>query len=62
MTKDIITRVSVKFEEELKEIKKDRINKGINKKKISNRAITDLITKHNLWPQIKEDIVNYNEE
>lgn len=53
-------RSSIEFDEEIKDMQKQRIMKGIDN--ISNikstRRITLGITRHKLFPQIKEDIIN----
>ena len=61
--KDIIEnktiRVDPTFESEIEDIKKKRLENKMDVKKVSNRAITSLIPKHNFWKRIKEDIINF---
>ncbi len=54
---NVTTRIHPDFKEELIQIKKERIERGIDEKKKSDRAITKLITKHNYWENIKEDMI-----
>lgn len=49
-------RIGVKFNKEIEEIKKDRLDSGIDKKRKSTRKLTNLIITHNSWPYIKEDL------
>ncbi len=53
------TRIDPRFNKELEEIKKERLKRKIDKKKVSSRAITSLIPKHKLWEKIKRDILEY---
>lgn len=52
-------RVDPRFKNEMEEIKKERLDRKIDKKKVSSRAITSLIPRHKLWKKIKEDIIEY---
>lgn len=61
-SKDIITRVSYKFKEELNKIKDERIEKGIDKNKKSDNYLTNLLIKHLNWPIIREDMINYEKD
>lgn len=56
---DITIRVGTTFREELEEIKRRRIESGIDKCKKSDRILTSLIVKHNLWKEIKEEMIEY---
>lgn len=59
---NVTTRIHPDFKEELLEIKKERIENGMDKKKKSDRVITKLIIKHNSWEDIKEDIIEAENE
>lgn len=50
-------RVGKNFNEQIKDIKKERLNRKIDKEKISSSKITSLIPKHKDWKQVKEDII-----
>ena len=58
--KDIQIRVGLNFNNRLEEIKKkvDKLKKY--KKRMSNAMITNLIPKHDNWPKIEEDLINYD--
>lgn len=56
---NVITRIGEEFSKELEEIKKIRIEEGIDKKKKSLRALTNLIITHEGWAKIKEDIIKW---
>ena len=63
--KDKTIRIDPRFNNEIQEIKKERLDNKIDKKKVSDRAITSLIPRHKLWARIKRDILEYrfkNEE
>ncbi|KKK78254.1 hypothetical protein LCGC14_2845390 [marine sediment metagenome] len=57
--KDKEIRVDERFNNELEEIKGERLKKLIDTKKTSNRKITSMIPKHDLWIRIKRDIINH---
>ncbi len=62
---DKTIRVDTRFNKEIGEIKKARLDSKIDEKKTSDRAITSLIPRHKLWAKIKKDILGYrfkNEE
>lgn len=54
---DHMTRVGTEFNKELELIKEARINTGIDKKKKSTRKLTDMIIKHENWPEIRKDLI-----
>lgn len=63
MNKEIQTvtaRIGLDFAEEMEEIKKERINRGIDKKRKSTKRLTNLLTKHKAWEKIKEDTIEVN--
>lgn len=53
------TRIDKNFSDELEDIKDKRMKEGKDKKRISDRMITNLIPKHNHWKEIKKDIINF---
>lgn len=57
MKKEKITRIDAKFYAELEEIRKRRLESGIDKIKIPDRKLTALIAKHKCWKQIKDEMV-----
>lgn len=57
-TKGAMQRIGDNFKKEIDNINKERIKRGIDKRNKSVRKITDLITRHNSWPIIKEEIIN----
>jgi hypothetical protein len=54
-----IQRIGENFNNELEKIKDKRLSMGIDKFRASTRKLTDLIIKHNLWIEIREDLLNY---
>lgn len=52
-------RIGDKFNKEIEEIKQIRIKSGKDNKKKSTRTLTNLITKHSRWPEIKRDMVKF---
>lgn len=54
---NITARIGETFNKEIEEIKKKRLELGVDKKKKSTRRLTDLIVKHNSWPIIKREMV-----
>ena len=57
-----ITRIDQRLDEEMEDIRRLRKELGIDKTKISDRAITNLIVRHKLWKRIKQDIITYEDE
>lgn len=55
--KDVITRIGSAFNKEIENIKRQRLEEGVDKKKKSTRALTDLIITHEDWPKIKKDTI-----
>lgn len=55
-----ITRISPRLEAELKEIQQARKDSGTDKATTSINDLTGLIVKHNSWPLIKKEIIDYN--
>lgn len=60
--KNVTARIGDEFEKELEEIKKERLKRGVDKKKKSTRRLTNLLVKHRDWPTIKEDTIEVNLE
>ena len=58
-TKSKLVRIGEIFIAEIEDIKRIRLEKGIDKKKKSTRRLTNLIIKHQGWKKIKEDTINY---
>lgn len=57
--KNSTTRIDVKFNNELEEIKDQRLERKIDKNRISSNKITSLIPRHKRWEKIKEEIIEY---
>ena len=57
--KNSTTRIDVRFNKELENIKDQRLKRNIDKKRISSNKITSLIPRHKKWEKMKEDIVDY---
>ena len=58
---DVQIRVDTRFCEWIKEIKKERLDRGIDKIKSSDRYITSLIVRHLQIKILKEDIITHEE-
>lgn len=56
----ILGRLDPAFQRELDEIKDKRIEKGIDKVRKSNRALTAILLRHSSWAKIKEDAITYD--
>ena len=56
-SKNVTARIGEDFSNEIEDIKKARIESGIDKKKKSTRKLTNLITRHRDWKKIKEDTI-----
>jgi len=54
------SRIEEEFNKQLEEIKKARIDNGLDKTEKSTRILTDLIVKHNSWESIKHELIGYN--
>ncbi len=55
-------RIGEDFNREIEEVKKERIDLGIDKKKKSTKTLTNLIIKHKGWAKIKKDTIELNLE
>lgn len=51
-------RIGKKFSDEVEEIRKERMKRGLDKKKRSVGFLTNVITHHDSWKDIKEDTIN----
>ena len=60
MAQNKIVRVSEKFNAEMGDIQKKRVENGLDEQEVSKPRVSDLIRKHNAWPQMKQDIINFN--
>jgi hypothetical protein len=56
---DTLTRIDCILKEEMRDIKKRRLEEGRDDIKLSDRIISALIVKHNAFPRIKEDAIKY---
>lgn len=57
-----MARIGERFREEMEEIKKERLVRGKSKEKMGTSKITNLITRHKLWNNIKTDLINADEK
>ena len=55
----VTVRISKAFINDLNSIQEERLNSGIDKKKRSIRALTELLTNHNYWLVIERDIIAF---
>ncbi len=55
--KEKTTRINQLLVDELDFIRKKRLESKIDHKKIGDRKLTGLIVKHDLWPEMKADII-----
>ena len=60
--KNVTARIGEDFSREMEEIKKERVDRGIDKKKKSTRRLTNLMVKHKHFQKIKEDTIEINLE
>jgi len=60
--KNVTARIGKDFSKELEDIKKERVDRGIDKKKKSTRRLTNLMVKHKHFQKIKEDTIEINLE
>lgn len=58
LKKNHTTRVGENFHDHMKNMREMRLKIKKDKVKIPIRVLTDLIVKHNHWPQMKADIIN----
>lgn len=63
MKRQKTTRISEDFSKDLDKIRKERLKLGKDKKKLSDRKITQLITKNKYWKDvIIKETINLNPE
>lgn len=55
-------RIGEDFNREIEDIKKARIELGIDKKKKSTKTLTNLLIKHKNWDKIRKDTIELNLE
>ena len=55
-------RVGFKFYKELENIKDKRLRNGKSKERVSTEKITNMITKHESWEGIRDDIIKSTQE
>lgn len=55
-------RMGEDFSKEIENIKQERLDKGIDKKRKSTKKLTNLIVKHKAWEKIKKDTIEINLE
>lgn len=55
--KNVTSRIGKEFNDELEDIKEERLKRKIDKKRKSTRRLTNLIIKHRDWKKIKEDTI-----
>lgn len=60
MTKNITVRIDPKFNDELEDIKKKRLERKTDKKRISVRKLTSLIPRYKKWGKMKEEMIDYS--
>lgn len=58
MSSGRIQRIDEDFMEELEDIKIERIQRGVERRMISNVRITNAIIRHPEWKKMKDDIIN----
>ena len=60
--KNVTARIGDDFSRELEFIKKERVDRKIDKKKKSTKKLTNLIVKHSGWEKIRADTIEVNLE
>ncbi len=58
MIKGRIMKTADKFFDSIKDIKLERVRNGLDKKFKGDIRITEAISRHNLFPQIKKDVIS----
>ena len=59
-SKNHTVRIGDNFFKEIDIIKKERLNLGNDKKRRSTRSLTNLIVRHDYWPEIRQAMINLN--
>ncbi|KKM84189.1 hypothetical protein LCGC14_1301720 [marine sediment metagenome] len=57
--RDIVRRIGREFSDKLEDIKKKITKLRKVKRRISNGDITNMIIKHESWPEVEEDLINH---
>ena len=55
-----LQRIGEVFDKEIEDIKTQRLLLGLDKKKKSTRALTDLLVTHTQWSTIKDEMVRFD--
>ena len=56
------SRIGEKFYKEVETIKDKRLRNGKDKDRMSTKIITNLIVRHNSWPDISKKLIEADEE
>lgn len=56
------SRIGIRLYNEVEDIKDKRLRNGKSKERVATEKITNLITRHKLWPEIKQEIIDADEE
>ena len=56
------SRIGEKFHLEVEKIKDARLRNGKSKDRVSTEKLTNLVTRHNLWPEILTSLIDASEE
>ena len=59
---NVTARIGEEFDKQVKEIKDERISRGIDTTRKSTREITNVMTRHRDFNKIKEDTIKLNLE
>ncbi len=62
MDKGKQSRIGEKFYKEVELIKDKRLRNGKDKDRMSTKIITNLIVRHNSWPEIAKKIIEADKE
>lgn len=57
----IQARIGERFYKDIELIKDERLKNGKSKERVSTEKITNLITRHKLWPEISKEIIEIKE-
>lgn len=60
--RNVTARIGEDFSKEIEDIKDERLERKIDKKRKSTRKLTNLIVTHRDWKTIKEDTIKQNIE
>ncbi len=56
------SRIGKRFHKEVNDIKDERLRSGISKERPTTAKITNLITRHSLWKDIKKSLIKADEK